>query len=261
MSILGNFGIQDVIDILLVAFLMYQVYRVLKKNGSSALFNGILAFFIIWIIVSKVLNMRLLGSILDKFLNVGIIVIVILFQDEIRRFLVNLGNHKMLKGIKEFFSKNKDSQGNNPSINQIVQACASMAKGKVGALIVIQQNESLNKYEQLGQQINAEISARLIETIFFKNSPLHDGAMIIANDRITAAGTILPVSYSADIPTHLGLRHRAALGVSRETDGLVIVISEERGSISFVMNNNIELDISPQRLQELLISSSQNNKI
>lgn len=256
MSILDNFGIQDIIDILLVAFLMYQVYRVLKKTGSSALFNGILAFLIIWIIVSKVLNMKLLGSILDKFLNVGIIVIIILFQDEIRRFLVNLGNHRMLKGIKELFSKDKVNQENNPVINQIVQACASMAKGKVGALIVIQKNESLGKYEQLGQQINAEISARLIETIFFKNSPLHDGAMIISNNLITAAGTILPVSYSPDIPTHLGLRHRAALGISKETDALVIVISEERGSISFVTNNNIELDISPQRLQELLVSSS-----
>ena len=259
MSILSNFGLMDIIDILLVALLMYQAYRVLKKTGSAALFNGILAFFIIWIIVSQVFNMKLLGSILDKFLNVGIIAIIILFQDEIKRFLVNLGNHRLLKGMKNVFSKSKNDNNNDPSINQIVQSCASMAKGKVGALIVIQQNESLSKYEQLGQQINADISARLIETIFFKNSPLHDGAMIITKNIIAAAGTILPVSYSADVPTHLGLRHRAALGVSRETDALVIVISEERGSISFVNNNNIELDITPQRLQELLVSASKNN--
>ena len=258
-SILSNFGWRDIIDILLVALLMYQAYRVLKKTGSAALFNGILAFFIIWIVVSQVFEMKLLGSILDKFLNVGIIAIIILFQDEIKRFLMNLGNHRMLKTLKKIFSKTNIGDNNDPDINQIIQSSAAMAKTKTGALIVIQQNESLSKYERLGQQINADISSRLIETIFFKNSPLHDGAMIIANKKIAAAGTILPVSYSSEIPTNLGLRHRAALGVSRETDASVIVISEERGTISFVKNNNIELDITPQRLQELLISSSDNN--
>lgn len=255
MSILSNFGIKDIIDILLVAALMYQGYRMLKKSGSAALFNGVLAFFVIWIVVSQVLHMNLLGAIMDKFFSVGIIAIIILFQDEIKRFLMTLGNHRMLKWMKGMFSKSKMDAENDKNITQIVQACASMAKGKVGALIVIEQNVLLSRYETLGQTINAEISARLIETIFFKNSPLHDGAMIISGEKIIAAGTILPVSFSADIPTHLGLRHRAALGMSKETDAKIIVISEERGSISFVRNSNLELNISPQRLQELLMTT------
>lgn len=252
MTLDGNFGIKDVIDILLVAILMYQAYRLVKRSGSSALFKGVLAFLLIWLVVSKILGMRLLGSILDKFLSVGIIVVIILFQDEIRRFLTTLGTNRTFRWLKKIFSSTPDTDVSDNTTTQIVQACFSMSKSYTGGLIVIEQGILLNKYYETGEIINADVSSRLIESLFFKNSALHDGAIIIAGAKIIAAGTILPISHSSDIPTYLGLRHRAALGMSKETDAKIIVISEERGSIAFVQNGEMELNISPQRLQELL---------
>lgn len=255
----GNFGIKDIIDICLVAFLMYQAYKVLKRSGSSALFNGVLALLVISVVVSQLLQMRLLGGILDKFLSVGIVGVIILFQEEIKRFLTTLGTNRSLKWLRKLISKKNGNVIVEHSVLQIVQACANMSKTYTGALIVIEQNILLDKYIDLGERINGEISARLIEAIFFKNSALHDGAMIISGDKILAAGTILPVSHSANMPKHLGLRHRAALGMSKETDAKIIVISEERGSISYVHNGNLSLDITPQRLQELLSDDTSND--
>ena len=248
----GNFGIKDVIDILLVAILMHQGYKLVKRSGSSALFKGVLAFLVIWLVVSKMLDMRLLGSILDKFLSVGIIVVIILFQDEIRRFLTTLGTNRTFRWLKKFFSAAPNKDVTDSVTTQIVQACLNMSKTYTGALIVIEQGILLNKYYDTGEIINADVSSRLIEALFFKNSALHDGAIIIAGNKIIAAGTILPISHSSDMPTYLGLRHRAALGISKGTDAKIIVISEERGSIAFVQNGEMELNISPQRLQELL---------
>lgn len=253
MTLEGNFGIKDIVDILLVAILMFQAYRLVKRSGSSALFKGILAFLVIWLIVSKVFQMRLLGSILDKFFSVGIIVVIILFQDEIRRFLTTLGTNRTFRWMKKIFSgkpSKKDVADN--ATTQIVQASQSMSKSYTGALIVIEQGMLLTKYYETGEIINADVSSRLIESLFFKNSALHDGAIIISGDKIIAAGAILPISHSSDMPAYLGLRHRAALGISKETDAKIIVISEERGSIAYVHNGEMELNISPQRLQELL---------
>lgn len=252
MTLDGNFGVKDIIDIFLVAVLMYQAYRLVKRSGSSALFKGVLAFLVIWLVVSKMLQMRLLGSILDKFLSVGIIVVIILFQDEIRRFLTTLGTNRTFRWLRKTFSSKPDSDVTDNAITQVVQACFSMAKSYTGALIVIEQRMLLNKYYETGEKINADVSSRLIESLFFKNSALHDGAIIISGNRIISAGAILPISHSSDMPTYLGLRHRAALGVSKETDAKVIIISEERGSIAYVQNGEMELNISPQRLQELL---------
>ena len=252
MTLDANFGIKDVLDILLVAILMYQAYRLVKRSGSSALFKGVLAFLVIWLIVSKLLEMRLLGSILDKFFSVGIIVVIILFQDEIRRFLTTLGTNRTFRWLRKFFSSKPDADVLDNATTQIVQACHSMSRSYTGALIVIEQGILLNKYYETGEVINANVSSRLIESLFFKNSALHDGAIIIAGNKIIAAGAILPISHSSDMPTYLGLRHRAALGISKETDAKIIVISEERGSIAYVQNGEMELNISPQRLQELL---------
>lgn len=253
MTIVDNFGIKDLVDILLVAVLMYQAYRLVNKSGSSALFKGVLAFLVIWLIVSKILQMRLLGSILDKFFEWGVIALIILFQEEIRRFLTNLGTNRSFQWFKKIFSsKSTDKDVSDPTTTQIVQACLNMTKTYTGALIVIEQSFLLDKYGETGETINADVSTRLIESIFFKNSALHDGAMIISGNKIIAAGCILPVSHSSDIPKHLGLRHRAALGMSKETDAKIIVLSEERGSIGYVHNGEMELNISAQRLQELL---------
>lgn len=250
-----NFGIKDIIDILLVAFVMYQLYYLVQKSGTTTIFKGIIAFLVIWILISHVFRMRLMGSILDMLVNIGMFVIIILFQDEIRRFLMTLGSSNTFRVIAKFFGV-KDTRQNSASyITPIVLACMNMSKTYTGALIVIEREMALGMYEQTGELINADVSTRLIENVFFKNSPLHDGALIISNDKIKAAGCILPVSQDPNIPKQFGLRHRAALGLSQETDAQVIVVSEERGKISFMQAGHIYPNITPEKLQELLNES------
>ena len=188
-----SFGIKDIIDILIVALLLYTLYKMMKESGTISIFTGVLAFVGVWIVVTQILDMRLIGSIMDKFMSVGLLILVILFQDEIKRFLVQLGSHKRWRFFFNFFLKHKDT-GEKPYIMPIVHACMNMSKTKTGALIVIEQGVSLDNYKNTGDTINANVNARLIENIFFKNSPLHDGAMIIADDRIASAACILPVS-------------------------------------------------------------------
>lgn len=249
---LENFGIKDIIDIILVAMLMYKAYQVMKHSGTSTIFNGVLAFIVLWILVSHVFQMRLLGAILDTMMNIGFFVLIILFQDDIRRFLMSLGSYRLVRAMQLFFDRRK-GQKQESLYTPIVLACMNMAKSKTGALIVIEQNMNLNLYEQTGEVINADINTLLIENIFFKNSPLHDGAMIIANGKIKSAGCILPISQNQDIPKNFGLRHRAGLGITQETDSKVIIVSEERGKISFAQSGNIRANVSPEELQELLI--------
>lgn len=255
-----NFGIKDIIDILLVATVMYQLYRIVSKSGTGAIFNGVLAFIILWILVSQVLQMRLMGAILDKFVNIGLFVLIIIFQDEIRRFLISLGSNRTFRYFSRIFRSKGVSKVHDSSITSMVLACMNLAKTYTGALIVIQQEMSLNQFADTGEKLDADISTRLIENIFFKNTPLHDGAMIISGNRIKAAGCILPISQNQDIPKSFGLRHRAALGISQETDAKVIVISEERGKISFVDEGRIEANITPEKLQEFLIESMSGKK-
>lgn len=249
---LENFGIKDIIDIVLVALIMYQLYYLVKKSGRTTIFKGILAFLILWILVSKVFEMRLLGVIFDTFVNVGIFILIVLFQDEIRRFLMTLGSNNTLKKVFRFLGVKNPEILSEINVAPIVQACENMAKTKTGALIVIEQEISLTPFARTGETVNADVNTRLIENIFFKNSPLHDGAMIIAGGKIKAAGCILPISQNPDIPKYLGLRHRAALGITQETDAKVIIVSEEKGKISFARGNDIELYITPERLQTLL---------
>lgn len=247
-----NFGIKDIIDILLVAFVIYQLYYLVKKSGTTTIFKGIISFVIIWILISHVFQMRLMGTILDKFVNIGMFVIIILFQDEIRRFLMSLGSNNTLRSIAKLLGMKNDKNSSNVYVTPLVLACMNMAKSYTGALIVLEREMSLGLFEQTGEAINADISTRLIENIFFKNSPLHDGAMIISQNKIKAAGCILPVSQNPNIPKHFGLRHRAGLGLSQETDAHVIIVSEERGKISFISDGHIYPNITPEKLQELL---------
>lgn len=247
-----EFDIKDIIDILLVAFLLYQSYRLMKDSGSINIFAGILIFIICWLLVSQVLEMRLLGSIFDKLVSVGVIVLIILFQDEIRKFLVTLGSHKRWGSFFRFFTGNKQEKSERPDIMPVVMACMSMSKSKVGALIVIEKNMPLNDIIRTGETLNATISQRLIENIFFKNSPLHDGAMIISHKRIEAAGCILPVSHDLNIPKELGLRHRSALGISQETDALAIIVSEETGGISVAHRGQFHLRLTAEELERIL---------
>ena len=242
-----DFSIKDLIDILLVAYLLYQTYRLMKDSGSINIFTGILVFIGIWLIVSQVLEMKLLGSIFDKLVSVGVLALIILFQDELRRFLVTLGSHKRLGSFFRFLTGNKQEKTEKADIMPIVLACMSMSKGKVGALSM-----PLNDIIRTGEIINANVNQRLIENIFFKNSPLHDGAMIIRHKRIEAAGCILPVSHDLNIPKELGLRHRAAMGVSQETDALAIIVSEETGGISVAYKGQFHLRLTAEELERIL---------
>lgn len=232
---------------------LYQTYKLMKSSGTLAIFSGVVSFIIVWILVSQVLEMRLMGAILDKFISVGFVVLVILFQDEIRRFLMALGSHRGWKFLGKLFSKrDTNNEREGKFVAPVVLACMNMARKKTGALIVIQQDVDLSIYEHTGEMFNADVNARLIENIFFKNSPLHDGAMIIADGRIKAAGCILPVAQNASLPKDLGLRHRSALGMSLETDALIIIVSEERGKISVAHNGKLEINISAEDLQQIL---------
>ena len=247
-----KFGVKDLIDIPLVAYLLYQTYRLMKDSGSINIFTGILVFIGCWLIVSQVLEMRLLGSIFDKLVSVGVLALIILFQDDLRKFLVTLGSHQKLGSFIRLMTNTKNEKTEKADIMPIVMACMSMSKTKTGALIVIEKNVPLNEIIRTGETINADVNQRLIENIFFKNSPLHDGAMIIRHKQIKAAGCILPVSHDLNIPKELGLRHRAAMGVSQETDALAIIVSEETGGISAAYKGQFHLRLTAEELERIL---------
>ena len=249
-------GIKDILDILLVAIILYYCYRLMKESRSLNIFFGVLIFVVFWLFISQVLEMRLLGTLLDRIVSVGAIALLILFQDEIRKFFYSIGTHQRVRSLVRFFSGEKKTTHTREDIIPIVMACLSMSKQKVGALIVIQRSLPLNDFIRSGELIDARISQRLIENIFFKNSPLHDGGMIISHQRITAAGCILPVTHDMSMPKELGLRHRAAMGISQETDALAIVVSEETGAISTAFRGNLSLRISAEDLERILTEDS-----
>ncbi len=250
----AHFGLKDLIDVILVALLLYYLYRLVKISGMRPLFIGILIFIMVWILVSQVFGMMLLGSILDKFVSIGGILLVVLFQDEIRRFLMSLGSRKGWRFVAKLFIPQLDeNKGDISHYTALVLACMNMSRSNTGALIVIKNDMDLGMFERTGERLDAVISSRLIENIFFKNSPLHDGAMIVEGKKITAAGCILPISQNPNIPKHLGLRHRAGLGVTQETDAKVIIVSEERGKITFASQGRLKLNVSADELQRLLM--------
>lgn len=248
-----SFGIKDVIDILLVAMILYYVYRMMKRSGTLSLFFGVLLFIVLWVVASEVLNMRLTGTILDKFMSIGLIILVIIFQDQIKRFLIDLGSQRRLNGIRRLFRHgDTEEEKDHSKVMAVVYACMCMSKSKTGALIVLQRKMPLTDYEKTGDIIDADINTRLIENIFFKNSPLHDGAMIVAHHRIMSVGCILPVSHDMNISKALGLRHRAALGMSQVTDAVCIIVSEETGNISVARDGELKVKISAIELEHLL---------
>lgn len=246
------FGIKDAIDIFLLALLLFYLYRTMRESGTLSIFFGILAFIAVWVVTSEILGMRLIGTILDKFMSIGLLILVILFQDQIKRFLVELGSQKRWRFFSRVFKRDNTSTDKSPWIMPIVNACMNMSKSNTGALIVIEQTMPLVSYEKTGDSIDASISSRLLQNIFFKNSPLHDGAVILSEGRIKAAGCILPVSHNTDIPRRFGLRHRSALGISQATDAIAVIVSEETGGISIAYNGTIHADLSSTELERRL---------
>lgn len=248
-----NFGIIDFIDIVSVACLLYYIYQLMKESSSANIFYGILVFIFVWVLVTQVFDMRLLGSIMNNMVNVGALALIILFQEEIRHFFSSIGTRRQANVFLRLFSRKKKYDATHrEEIIPIVMACMNMSRQKVGALIVIERNVGLNEIIRSGDVINANINQRLIENIFFKNSPLHDGAMVISHKRICAAGCILPVSHDLDIPKSLGLRHRAALGISQKSDCLAIIVSEETGGISIAEKGQFHLHLSAENLERTL---------
>ncbi len=249
-----EFGIKDAIDICLVALMLYYIYRLMKESRSLNVFIGIMVFVLVWLFVSQVLEMRLLGSILDKLVSVGVIGLIVLFKDEIRKFLYQLGERQRVRKIVSLFSRKQDKEHveDKETIMPIVWACMDMARSEVGALIVIERATPLDDIVQTGEEIDANVNKLLIENIFFKNSPLHDGAMVVSKRRVKAAGCILPVSHSMDIPKELGLRHRAAMGISQASDAIAVVVSEETGGIGIAIKGKFRLRLSAEELESIL---------
>ena len=248
------FGLRDALDILIMALLLFYLYKIMRESGTINIFFGVLAFIVVWVFASQILEMKLIGTVLDKFMSIGLLVLVILFQDQIKRFLVELGDHKRWRFLRKMFhhSRGDMAADTRQYVLPIVYACMNMSKTKTGALIVVQQDIPLENYEKSGDMIDALINTRLIENIFFKNSPLHDGAMIIAGDRIKAAGCILPVSHDTNVPRSLGLRHRSALGIAQATDAFAIVVSEETGNISVAHRGKLSTRLSSTDLEHRL---------
>ena len=249
-----SIGIKDIFDIAIAGLLLYYLYKIMKESGTLNIFFGVLSFIVVWVIASQIMEMKLIGTILDKFMSIGLLIIVVLFQDQIKRFLVELGDHKRWRFLSNLFhhTKTTDAERARNAVMPIVYACMNMSRTKTGALIVIEQKISLENYEKSGDMIDALINARLIENIFFKNSPLHDGAIIIAHDRIKSAGCILPVSHDRNVPRALGLRHRSALGISQATDAFAIVVSEETGNISVAHHGALSTHLTTVELEHRL---------
>ncbi|MDY3089875.1 MAG: diadenylate cyclase CdaA [Porphyromonas sp.] len=244
--------LKDAIDIFALALFLYYSYTVLRNSGSKALFMGIMTFFVTWALISQVFEMKLMGALLDKFVNIGFLVLVIIFQEEIKKFLVTIGSARRWQRFTGFFRDKRSLDNTHNQIAPLILACKNMARKKTGALIVVQQNIDLTQWMHAGERFTCDVNARLIENIFFKNSPLHDGAMVIVNNKIKAAGVILPVANNADLNKDLGLRHRAALGLAQKTDAIVIIISEERGHISVAQHGELRINITVEELQSVL---------
>ncbi len=248
----------DAIDILLVATLLYQLYRLLKGTAAMKIFLGIISIFFVWKAVD-LLEMELLSAILGQFISVGVIALLVVFQPEIRKFLLMLGTPNFLKKRKFLFWKLFDQQHNLLNIDSIVDSCRKMSTNLTGALIIIARENDLSEFTETGETIDARVSSELIENIFFKNSPLHDGAMIIMNNRIKAARCILPVSSDPNLPTELGLRHRSALGLAEQTDAISIIVSEQTGFVSICMDGKLQRNLKPSQLKSLLLQEFPQN--
>jgi uncharacterized protein (TIGR00159 family) len=249
------FSLIKLIDILLVALLLFQLYMLIKGTNAIRIFIGISTIYILWKIV-QILQMELLSEILGQFIGVGVLALIIVFQQEIRRFLIMIGNTRFLRrGNRKWNIFNWRMQVRNVEtiyIKSILKACKNMVKTKTGALIIIAKEADISQYTLSGQQLDAKISSALLESIFFKNSPLHDGAAIISGNRILAARCVLPITEKEDLPTHFGLRHRAAIGISEISDAISIVISEETSSLSFIKDGETSYGIEIDELKKLL---------
>lgn len=233
----------DILDIILLGLMIFLAFKWLRGSSAMSIFVAIVSLYLIRVVVSA-FNMRLMTAIMDMVLDVGVLAIIVIFQPEIRKFLTRLGNRYMntQRGreiLDRILGRNSGSLVGSEAVNDLTEACRRMSEDKTGALIVIAHNTPLDEIISTGDPIDASIHRRLIMNLFFKNSPLHDGALIISGNRIAAARCTLPITERKDIPANYGMRHKAAIGVSEETDADVIVVSEETGGISFIKGGTV----------------------
>lgn len=251
-----NISFWDLIDIAVVGYIFYRVYKLLKGSVAFYILLGLMTIYgLSWLVSS--LEMELLNLLLSQFVNVGVIMLLIIFQPEVRKFLLMLGSSTPF-GQKHWLNRlfnggNQAPQGSSPHIEDLIEVCYKMAKEKTGALIVIISNRETNKWSKTGTEINAQFSSPLIESIFNKYSPLHDGALILLDEIIIRAGYVLPLTTKDNLPQNLGLRHRAGIGVTETTDAKSIIVSEESGKVSFARKGTIHIDISPDQLRTYLM--------
>ncbi len=249
-------GWKDIVDIFLVSLLLYQVYKLMKGTLAVRIFLGFLLVYLTFIIV-KSLHMELLAAILGQFIGVGVISIIILFQQEIRKFLMLIGKSTSVddnKFFKNLLNRKKNDGEGRLDIAPIVDAAKTLGSMNMGALIVFAKSSELKFYAESGDILDAQISKRLLISIFQKNSPLHDGAVIIEGNRIKAARCILPVSENDEIPANFGLRHRAAIGMTEVTDSIILIVSEETGQTAIAINGTLYSNLSRTELKQKLRS-------
>jgi len=252
---LFHITILDIIDIVLVAIVLFQLYRLIRGTAAISIFLGIFFIYLFWLVV-KALNMELISALLGQVIGVGAIALIIVFQQEVRRFLLVIGNKYITRSrfpISRLFSIVNNEPGSPREAEEIVKACERLADKKTGALIVIGRKSSLDIFSEGGEILKARISAELLETVFFKNTPLHDGAVLIEAGLILAARCPLPTTDQVTLPPRFGMRHRAAIGMSEHSDALIIVLSEESGFISVVDTGEIRENISPNELRNILL--------
>jgi uncharacterized protein (TIGR00159 family) len=245
----------DIIDIFLVAFILWQLYRIIKGTAALSIFIAVFLIYLFWLLV-KALNMELVSSLLGQVIGVGVIALIVVFQQEVRRFLLMIGNRYLRNTkytLKRFFNNTDTGLLGPELVEELVKAAESMSLKKTGALIVVGRQSRLATYTEEGQMIKAQISAELLETLFFKNTPLHDGAVLIEDGLILAARCPLPVTDQFKLPPNLGMRHRAAIGMSEHTDSLVIVVSEETGNISCAEGGTLREGLKSNELRNILL--------
>lgn len=251
----------DVLDILLVAVLLFYLYRLVKGTVAINIFVGIVIIYLIYKLTDA-LDMDVLSNILGNFISVGFFALIVVFQQEIRKFLLLIGstNFTSSRNVVRYFKFLNQNQnlGTSLNISALLKACQNMARSKTGAIIVLERNNNLDFLKNTGEKAKIEVSQYILESIFFKNGPLHDGAIIIKDNSITSTRVILPVSESTDIPARYGLRHRAALGVSEKTDAAVLVISEQSGLMSYVKDGAFVSFSDTQELKRMILEDLSN---
>ena len=246
-----DFRIVDVLDILIVAVLLFELYKLTKGTAAVKIFWMLALIYVIWKVVAF-FHFTMLSDLMGELVSVGVLAVIILFQPEIRKFLLYIGDGRMMRFFSERFAKQSKKTDYTKEIEEVKEACRHMSATKTGALIIFARQTPLDEFLNTGELIDAKPSAELLENIFFKNSPLHDGAVIIKNHRITAARCILPVSKNRDLPQEVGLRHRSALGATEFTDAVAVVVSEQTGNISICHNGEMTRDLTSSTLRQML---------